>query len=118
MARRVQFEAVMSVPLSTGVLSTSQARSAFRTDVLAGLAQTPKQLPCKYFYDRRGSMLFDAICEQREYYLTQTEQRIMREHSREMVSMLGPEVALIEFGSGSSIKTRYLLAQLHESAAY
>src|SRR3954451_18782820 len=108
----------MSVPLSTGVLSSSHARRAFQDDVLAGLSQTPKQLPCKYFYDRRGSMLFDAICEQPEYYLTRTERRITRQHSREMVAALGSDVALIEFGSGSSIKTRYLLAELRSSATY
>jgi dimethylhistidine N-methyltransferase len=108
----------MSVPLSVGVLSSSQARQAFQQDVLAGLSQTPKRLSCKYFYDRRGSMLFDAICEQPEYYLTRTEQRIMREHSREMIDALGSDVALIEFGSGSSIKTRYLLSQLRSSATY
>src|SRR4051812_4854674 len=101
----------MSVPSSTRLLTTSSTRDTFRDDVLAGLSQMPKRLPCKYFYDRRGSMLFDAICEQPEYYLTRIEQQIMRQHSREMVSALGSNVALIEFGSGSSMKTRYLLAQ-------
>src|SRR4051794_7409487 len=109
---------VMSMPLSTGVVTSSLARRVFQEDVLAGLSQTPKRLPCKYFYDRRGSMLFDAICEQPEYYLTRTEQRIMRQHSREVGRAIGCDIALVEFGSGSSIKTRYLLAQLGEGAAY
>src|SRR4051812_36683434 len=108
----------MSVPLSTGVLSSSQARRAFQDDVLAGLSRTQKRLPCKYFYDRRGSMLFDAVCEQPEYYLTRTEQRIMRQHSRDIGRAIGRDIVLVEFGSGSSIKTRYLLAQLGECAAY
>jgi len=109
---------VMSVPLSTGVVTSSLARREFQEDVLAGLSQTPKRLPCKYFYDRRGSMLFDAICEQPEYYLTRTEQRFMRQHSREVGRAIGCDIALVEFGSGSSIKTRYLLAQLGECPAY
>jgi dimethylhistidine N-methyltransferase len=108
----------MSVPFSSGVLTASRARGAFQHDVLVGLSQSPKRLPCKYLYDRRGSMLFDAICEQPEYYLTRTEQQIVRQHSREMIGALGPDVVLVEFGSGSSIKTRYLLEQLEQAASY
>jgi dimethylhistidine N-methyltransferase len=108
----------MSVPWLAGGVTASPDRAAFREDVLFGLARSPKKLPCKYFYDQRGSMLFDAICDQPEYYLTRTEQRIMWQHSREMVRAIGPDAALIEFGSGSSIKTRYLLSELGESATY
>src|SRR3954470_24726812 len=118
MAREVQWEVVMSVPLTAVVIADSSSRPKFQADVLAGLSQTPKRLPCKYFYDQRGSMLFDAICDQPEYYLTRTEQRIMWQHSREMIRAIGPDAALIEFGSGSSIKTRYLLSELRESATY
>ena len=54
---------------------SSRARRAFLSDVLAGLQMTPKQLPCKYFYDQRGSELFDRICQLDEYYLTRSEFR-------------------------------------------
>jgi L-histidine Nalpha-methyltransferase len=81
----------------------------FLEDVLAGLAQPQKELPPKYFYDARGSALFEAICELPEYYLTRTETAIMRGRSAEMARHLGPGCALIEFGSGSARKTRILI---------
>ncbi len=108
----------MSVPSPTMVLAGQPTRAKFRDDVLAGLSQTPKRLPCKYFYDRRGSMLFDAICAQPEYYLTRTERRIMLQHIGDIVDALGQQVALIEFGSGSSLKTRYLLEHLRQPEMY
>jgi dimethylhistidine N-methyltransferase len=108
----------MSVLSATSVLTGQPTRAVFRTEVLTGLSQTPKRLPCKYFYDRRGSMLFDAICAQPEYYLTRTEQRIMEQNSHEMAAEIGADVALIEFGSGSSLKTKYLLRNLHRPSTY
>lgn len=96
-------------------------RAPFRTDVWAGLSATPKTLPCKYFYDHRGSQLFDAICELPEYYPTRTELQIMRDHAAAMAQACGPNTLLIELGSGSSVKTRLLLDALiawHPPAAY
>jgi dimethylhistidine N-methyltransferase len=90
----------------------------FRADVLRGLRARPKELPCKYFYDEAGSRLFDRITELPEYYLTRTELAIMRQSAREMAACLGPECLLLEYGSGSSIKTPWLLEQLPEPAAY
>jgi L-histidine Nalpha-methyltransferase len=81
----------------------------FLEDVLAGLAKPQKELPPKYFYDARGSALFEAICELPEYYLTRTETAIMRGRAAEMARHLGPGCALIEFGSGSARKTRILI---------
>jgi len=81
----------------------------FLEDVLAGLAKPQKELPPKYFYDARGSALFEAICELPEYYLTRTETAIMRGRGAEMARHLGPGCALIEFGSGSARKTRILI---------
>jgi dimethylhistidine N-methyltransferase len=89
-----------------------------RDDVLAGLAASPKSLPCKYFYDQRGSELFERICELDEYYPTRTEIAIMRESAAEMAEALGPRVALVEYGSGSSTKTRILLEALDDPVAY
>lgn len=87
-------------------------------DVLEGLAETPKRLPSKYFYDSRGSDLFDAICETPEYYPTRTEMAIMHEHAQAMARQIGPDVCLIELGSGSGLKTRRLLSALNSPAAY
>ncbi|MCP3959477.1 MAG: L-histidine N(alpha)-methyltransferase [bacterium] len=97
---------------------TTEDEDAAATEVLAGLARVPKQIHSKFFYDQRGSELFDRICELEEYYLTRTELAIMRAHAVEMAALLGPRVTLVEFGSGSSIKTPLLLDALEEPAAY
>ncbi|UPG84567.1 L-histidine N(alpha)-methyltransferase [Luteibacter aegosomatis] len=86
--------------------------------VRRGLSAKPKKLPSRLFYDERGSALFEAICEQPEYYLTRTEIAIMREHAEDIAATLGPEVRLVEYGSGSGIKTRMLLEHLESPAAY
>jgi dimethylhistidine N-methyltransferase len=75
-------------------------------------------LPCKYFYDSRGSELFDRICQLDEYYLTRTELAIMDQFAPEMGAWIGPRAMLVEFGSGSSVKTRYLLDALTGPVAY
>ena len=87
-------------------------------EVLAGLRQQKKTLPCKYFYDARGSQLFDAICELPEYYLTRTELGIMETHLAEIAAALGERTMLVEPGSGSSLKTRLLLERLADPVAY
>jgi dimethylhistidine N-methyltransferase len=94
------------------------ADPVFLSDVLCGLGQPNKHLSCKYFYDERGSQLFDQICELKEYYLTRTEQSIMDRHASEMAEQLGRGVLLVEFGSGSSTKTRVLLEHLIEPSGY
>ena len=86
--------------------------TSFLDEVLAGLALPQKALPPKYFYDARGSSLFEQICELPEYYPTRTELAIMRDHAAAMARFLGPDCQLIEFGSGSSRKTRILIEQL------
>ncbi len=87
-------------------------------DAVDHLDRRPRQLPCKLLYDQRGSRLFDRICELDEYYPTRTETRILRENAREMAGQLGPGVLLVEYGSGSSIKTRILLNHLVRPAGY
>ena len=91
---------------------------SFMDDVIRGLSQRKKELNCKYFYDEQGSRLFDQICELDEYYLTRTELAIMRQHAAEMAEQLGRGIALVEFGSGSSVKTKILLDHLYEPTAY
>lgn len=88
-----------------------------RAEVLAGLAHPRKQLPPKYFYDRRGSQLFDAITELPEYYPTRTEIGILERHGSEMADLVGRNALLVELGSGSSHKIRVLLRAL-EPAVY
>lgn len=77
-------------------------------DVIQGLTQTPKSLPPKYFYDERGSQLFEQICQLPEYYPTRTEAWILSQYADEIAQMTG-SCELVELGSGSSTKTRLLL---------
>jgi len=86
--------------------------------VVAGLRESPPRISPVWFYDQRGSVLFERICELPEYYPTRTELAIMRSHSAEMAEALGSRVTLVEPGSGASVKTRLLLAALDEPAAY
>ncbi len=102
----------------TTLLNLEPARKTFRDEVLAGLRDWPPHLPCKYFYDARGSQLFDDICELDEYYLTRSELAIMRSHAHEMAAQIGDGAILVEYGSGSSVKTRLLLDHLPNPAAY
>jgi dimethylhistidine N-methyltransferase len=82
-----------------------------------GLGAKPRSLPCRFFYDTAGSRLFERICELPEYYPTRTEEGILRAHAREIIESVGEEVALAEFGSGDSRKTRILIEALLERQA-
>ncbi|EAQ78748.1 L-histidine N(alpha)-methyltransferase [Blastopirellula marina] len=90
----------------------------FYQDVVAGLSAADKSLPCKYFYDQRGSQLFDQICELDAYYVTRTEMNIMQRFAHEIAAELSHVETLVELGSGSSVKTRLLLDQLGRLAVY
>ena len=85
------------------------ASSTLQDDVLKGLASRPKRLAPKFFYDKRGSELFGAICELPEYYLTRTEMGILESCAQELAGLIGPDCTLIELGSGASKKIRLLL---------
>ena len=87
-------------------------------DVLRGLQGEPKRLSPTYFYDERGSQLFDEICELPEYYITRTETRILERHAQEIADRIGENALLVELGSGASTKTRLLLDRLPDLAAY
>lgn len=89
-----------------------------RREILTGLQASPKQLSPKFFYDEHGSMLFDQICEQPEYYPTRTELGIMQSHAGDMARLLGSDVMVVELGSGSSLKTGLLLDALDNPCAY
>ena len=92
------------------------ADPAFRADVLNGLAARPRAIPARWFYDRRGSELFEAITELPEYYPTRTETGILRAHAGDVARLVGPGRAVVEFGSGSSTKTPIVLGAVAPSA--
>ena len=108
----------MNVPLLAIDDGELADRDAFRRDVLAGLGGSPRAIPAKYLYDARGSALFDAICELPEYYPTRTETAILRKYAGEIANLTGPGCALVEYGSGSSVKTRLLLDAMPDLHAY
>lgn len=84
--------------------------------VVAGLAQTPKSIPPKFFYDEQGSRLFDAICGQPEYYLPDAERDILVSEAGEIARLAGPGRVVIEPGAGAALKVRWLLDDLRPSA--
>ncbi len=95
------------------------ARSAgFRRDLRQGLAARPRSIAPKYFYDARGSALFDRICELPEYYPTRTELAILRERAGEIAAHIGPGAEIVEFGAGSLTKVRLLLDALEAPRRY
>ena len=87
-------------------------------EIIDGLSSVPKQISPKFFYDERGSQLFDQITRLPEYYLTNAEIGIMQDNIGEMVELVGRQASLIEFGAGAGIKTRILLEHLSDLAAY
>ena len=89
---------------------------AFRADVLAGLSQPQKAIPARWFYDEAGSELFEAITRLPEYYPTRAETEILAERCDEFRDLIGPGRAVVEFGSGSSVKTPLLLGCIEPSA--
>lgn len=105
-------------PRPEAALPAAGPADRFLADVLEGLGRRRKSLPCKYFYDKRGSELFDEICTLDEYYPTRTETALLHRHAAEIAEFCGPGATLLELGSGSSVKVRALLDALDEPAAY
>jgi len=93
-------------------------RSNFLEDVQAGLSKPAKALPSKYFYDAPGSRLYEKICSLEEYYLTRTEASLLRELAPELSPLVPARAALVDFGCGSSVKTRILLEQVRGISLY
>jgi len=89
-------------------LSPGQHLSSLAEDVLNGLMSEPRKLPPKYFYDERGSKLFDQICQTEEYYLTRAESTLLKRHADEIIATTRPN-AIVEYGSGTSEKTELLI---------
>lgn len=112
----------MSLTTTTGaaidLIDLEPRPENIRTQVVAGLGQTHKTLPSKLFYDARGSRLFDRICTLPEYYPTRTELSIMTGDIRDIAGAVGERALLVEYGSGSSTKTRLLLDHLKHLGGY
>jgi len=90
---------------------------AFRRDIIEGLSREPKATPPIWFYDQRGSELFEAITDLPEYYPTRTETALLERHGRDFAAAIGPGRAVVEFGAGSARKTPHLLRAI-DPAAY
>lgn len=98
--------------------AATDARAVFLRDVLKGLSEARKTLPCQYFYDAAGSDLFEQITTLPEYYPTRTEIAILNAHAGEIAAALGEHVLLVEYGAGASTKTRILLEALPSPTGY
>ena len=119
-------EGDISLQLPTGSAASSRslrkpeapAIGEFAEAVLAGLARNPRSVPCRFFYDARGSELFEEITKLPEYYPTRVETALLEAHGEEIAALAGEERILVEFGSGSSRKTSLLLSALGQVPAY
>jgi dimethylhistidine N-methyltransferase len=107
-------------PLPKGAYAALGAvsRLDFARALVSGLGRPRKAIPCRFFYDERGSELFERITRLPEYYLTRAETAIMQAHAAEIASHVPAEAVMVEFGSGSSLKTELLLDRLPRLAAY
>ena len=97
-------------------LAPSAMRQALEADVRAGLTASPRTLPPKWFYDARGSQLFDAITRLPEYYPTRTERAVLEAHAGEVATLTAADT-LVELGSGTSEKTRLLLDAMRRTGS-
>lgn len=89
-------------------ITQSKVSNTLEQDVQQGMLSSPRSIPPKYFYDERGSLLFDQICETDEYYPTRTESALLDRYALELIDVARPE-HILEFGSGTSRKTHHLL---------
>ena len=112
----VDLHSVNGAPTQT--LKWGPTNADLRDEVVNGLSRSQKALPCKLFYDEHGSQLFDKICKLPEYYPTRVESKIMRDHIEEIAFVVNPKPTIVEYGSGSSSKTRLLLDRLSDAVAY
>ena len=105
-------------PGGVSVLDLEPAASDFLEEAITGLSGSPRTLPSKFFYDERGSDLFQEICELPEYYVTRTETEIIRRYGTEMADSIGENAELVGFGTGAGVKARMLLHHLQNPIAY
>ena len=99
-------------------IAENRMNTTFLNDVLGGLSQSPKTLPCKYFYDERGSELFEAICRTQDYYVTRTEMALLEHYAGDIAAVIGERACIIEPGSGAGEKIEFLLDALPDVTCY
>jgi len=99
----------ISERLNIYTVKNGQKKKSFSEDVKQGLLDPVKGLHPKYFYDSKGSDLFEKICETPEYYVTRTEAAILKKYSNEIAKLNADKTVVVELGSGSSVKTRYII---------
>lgn len=99
-------------------MKTNIVEKSVQEEILEGLLKEQKTLPSKYFYDEKGSILFDKICRLEEYYPTRTEMIIMKNNIKQIISLFDEDTLLVELGSGSSLKTRLLLSNIENLKGY
>ncbi len=108
----------MNVAFKPRLRPADDASAAFADDVMSGLLAEPKRIPPKYFYDERGSQLFEEITRAPEYYPTRTEVAILEANAADIARFIPADAALVEFGAGSSAKARILLRAARQISAY
>ena len=106
----VYSEEIINDRLSVFRVENGNGKNTFAEDVRYGLTSPPKGLHPKYFYDAKGSELFERICKTPEYYVTRTESAILKESAAEIAAMNSDKKVIVELGSGSSLKTRYIIS--------
>jgi L-histidine N-alpha-methyltransferase len=114
MTRRGGSAAPAAVERAIEIRLVDERKTAMIDDVREGLGRRQKELPPKYFYDERGSELFEKITRLPEYYLTRSERSLLEEHARSLVAALRPRT-LVELGAGSAAKTRILLDAMRDA---
>ena len=97
---------------------TNDSQNSFENDVIDGLSQVQKTIPCRWLYDERGSELFEEITVLPEYYPTRTETGILSQYAAEIADHVGPHATVVEYGAGASVKTRILIDALEELTTY
>jgi len=105
-------------PVALPFPAADSGTQAFADALHSALAQRPKRISPKWFYDERGSELFEAICELPEYYPTRTELGLLEAHAEEIAQLIGPQAEVVEFGAGASRKVRLLLDALVKPLRY
>jgi len=105
-------------PIAQPVIHEQESTDALIRQVKAGLRSTPKRLSARWLFDERGSALFDRLCSVPEYYLARSELALMDQHAATLAQLIGPEAVLIEFGTGTSLRTRVMIDEMESPFAY
>lgn len=116
----ISLSSLESVPLREAPRAqpADPAYSEFAAAVLSGLSRRPRQIPCRFFYDAKGSELFEQITQLEEYYPTRVETELLQRYRLEIAQQMGEARVLVEFGSGSSRKTSLVLDALQDAKSY